>query len=39
MLDEEKEGTMKKQNNVWSVCKRNARNNRGKRNMEVDEKS
>ena len=26
-LDNGKEGTMEKQNNVWVVCKRNARNN------------
>ena len=27
-MDEGKEGTMKKQKNVWAFCKRNARNNR-----------
>ena len=38
-LDEGKEGTMEKQKNVWIVCKRNARNNRLERNMELAEKS
>ena len=28
MKDEQKEGTMEKQKNVWTVCKRNVRNNR-----------
>ena len=38
-LDEGKEGTMEKQKKVWIVCKRNARNNRLERNMELAEKS
>ena len=38
-MDEGKEGTMEKQKNVWPVCKRNARNNRWKRNVELAEKS
>ena len=38
-LDDGKEGTMEKQKNVWIVCKRNARNNRLERNMELAEKS
>ena len=38
-LDNGKEGTMEKQNNVWVVCKRNARNNGWKTNMELAEKN
>ena len=38
-MDEEKEGTMKKQQNIWTACKTNARNNIQKRNMVLAEKS
>ena len=37
-MGEGKEGTMEKQN-IWTACKRNARNNRWKRNMALAEKS
>ena len=37
--DKWKEGPMKKQKNVWTVYKRNARNNRWKRNAVLGEKT
>ena len=38
-MDEGKEKTMEKQNNVGAIYKKNARNKRQKRNMILAEKS